>query len=137
MSGMPSINNLNIQPSAPRPASERNIQTPNGGTTFREALGELSKTTPGTAETSAANLKFSSHAIERMRLRGITFSPEQLTQIDKAVDKAASKGSRETLLLTDSSALIVNVNSRTIKTVMDKNLLKENVFTNIDSAVVL
>ena len=54
-----------------------------------------------------------------------------------AVDKAAAKGSKNTLLLTDSSALIVSVKDRTVVTVMDKHAMKENVFTNIDSTVVI
>jgi len=72
-----------------------------------------------------------------MRARGISFSPEKLGQIQDAVGKAAAKGAKETLLLTDSAAMIVSVKDMTVVTVMDKNALKENVFTNIDSTVVI
>lgn len=84
-----------------------------------------------------ANLKFSNHAIERMRVRGLSFSPDQMDKIHSAVGKAAAKGSKETLLLTDEAALIVSIKDKTVVTVMDKATLKENVFTNIDSTVVI
>ena len=72
-----------------------------------------------------------------MRSRGIAFSPDQMNRIENAVGKATAKGAKETLLLTDDSAMIVNIPNRTVVTVMDKNALKENVFTNIDSTVVI
>lgn len=84
-----------------------------------------------------APLKFSSHAVERMRSRGISFSPDKMKDIEAAVGKAAQKGSKDTLVLTDNSALIVSVKNNTVVTVMDKNAMKENVFTNIDSTVMV
>lgn len=108
-----------------------------GGPSFKETLGELSKATPTSADLAAKALKFSNHAVERMRTRGISYSPEQMQSLERAIDKAASKGAKETLVLANDSALIVSVNNRTVVTVMDKAALKENVFTNIDSTVVL
>jgi flagellar operon protein len=126
-----------------------------GGPSFKDALRG---TTPSVGNTGIAKevqsrtlppvknlasedlrspLKFSNHAIERMRSRGISYSPETMARIEGAIDKAAAKGGKETLLLTDESALIVSVNNRTVVTVMDKQNLKENVFTNIDSTIVL
>lgn len=86
---------------------------------------------------AASSLKFSTHAVERMRSRGISFSPEAMKNIEGAVAKAAQKGSKDTLVLTDNSALIVSVKNNTVVTVMDKNAMKENVFTNIDSTVMV
>lgn len=80
-------------------------------------------------------LKFSNHAVDRMRQRGIKYDAEQLARIENAVAKAAEKGAKETLVFTDDSAMIVAVNNNTVVTVMDKTSLKENVFTNIDSTV--
>lgn len=82
-------------------------------------------------------LKFSNHAIERMQSRGIRFSAEQMSRIESAVQKAAAKGSKDTLLLTEQSALIVSVKDKTVVTVMDKASMKDNVFTNIDSTVMI
>lgn len=82
-------------------------------------------------------VKFSNHAIERMQSRGISYSPEDINKLSQAVQKAAAKGSKDTLVLMDNSALIVSVKNNTVVTVMDKNALKENVFTNIDSTIVM
>lgn len=82
-------------------------------------------------------LKFSNHAVERMSQRGITFTPEQISKIENAASKAQAKGSKETLIFANDSALIVNLKDKTIVTVMDKNALRENVFTNIDSTVMI
>lgn len=82
-------------------------------------------------------VKFSNHAVERMVSRGISFTPQDLQRINEAVDKAAAKGSKDSLLLMDESALIVSVKNKTVVTVMDKATMKENVFTNIDSTIVM
>lgn len=112
------------------------------GPSFKEALGGQMTNSSGASgqsvgATALNPLKFSNHAIERMRSRGIAFSPEQMNRIESAVGKATAKGAKETLLLTDDSAMIVNIPNRTVVTVMDKNSLKENVFTNIDSTVMV
>jgi flagellar operon protein len=89
------------------------------------------------ADATPQVLKFSNHAVERMSQRGITFSPEQMTKIEGAARKAQEKGAKEALIFTDESALIVSLKNSTVVTVMDKANLKENVFTNIDSTVVV
>ena len=89
------------------------------------------------AAANATPLKFSNHAVDRMRSRGVSFSPEDMGRIQNGVAKAAAKGSKETLLITDQAAMIVSVKDRTVVTVMDKASLKENVFTNIDSTVMV
>ena len=113
---------------------------------FKETLEGLIANTPaqepakvGTLAKSDATgaLKFSNHAIERMQSRGISYDPARLAKLDEAVKKAAAKGSKDTLVLMDDSAAIVSVKNNTVVTVMDKNNLKENVFTNIDSTIVI
>ncbi len=82
-------------------------------------------------------VKFSNHAVERMQTRGISFNKADLERLNEAVTKAANKGSKDTLVLMNDSALIVSVKNKTVVTVMDKMALKENVFTNIDSTIVM
>jgi len=84
-----------------------------------------------------ATLKFSNHAVDRMSQRGITFTADEMTKIEQAARKASEKGSKETLVIAGDAALIVSLKSNTIVTVMDKDNLKENVFTNIDSTVMI
>lgn len=80
---------------------------------------------------------FSNHAAKRMEQRGIQLKPEQLHQIESAIDSAAAKGAKDSLILLNDMALIVNVNNRTIVTAMDGSSMKDNVFTQIDSAVII
>jgi flagellar operon protein len=59
-------------------------------------------------------------------------------RLHAAVDKAAGKGSRETLVLMDNQlAFVVSVRNRTVITAMDGATVKDSVFTNIDSAIVV
>jgi flagellar operon protein len=140
------------KPGAPQPAG--GLQKPtDGGPSFKDALNDMLQpaqnkigtqgiTTP-TAKTSPARpaeadaLKFSNHAVERMQSRGIRFTPEDMTRLNDAVSRAAAKGSKDSLILMKDSALIVSVKNKTVVTVMDKTALKENVFTNIDSTIVM
>jgi flagellar operon protein len=131
----------NLIPTAPKDSQK--IEGGENQNSFKEALGQALKTNdvaaPKLANTSKEMpaLKFSNHAIERMQSRGISYSPQDLNRLSEAVQKAAAKGSKDTLVLMDQSALIVSVKNSTVVTVMDKNALKENVFTNIDSTIVM
>ncbi|MFC4775390.1 TIGR02530 family flagellar biosynthesis protein [Paenibacillus sp. GCM10023252] len=82
-------------------------------------------------------LKFSHHAEVRMQQRGIQLQPESLVKIANAIDDAASKGAVDSLIVYRDLAMIVNVPSRTVVTAMDGNQMKSNVFTKIDSAVII
>lgn len=111
------------------------------GPSFEQTLAQqMDAAAKGGAETAKVKsekpiLKFSNHALERMNTRGIHFTPEQVTKIEQGMQRAGEKGAKEALVLTDDSALIVSLKNNTVVTVMDKNMLKENVFTNIDSTV--
>ena len=86
---------------------------------------------------SSADVVFSKHALKRMNSRNVTLSPEQVQLLSEAIDKAGAKGARETLALTDDAAYVVAVKNRTVVSAFDKSALREGVFTNIDSAVIL
>jgi len=99
------------------------------GEDFRTAFSnELSR---------AKSLNFSKHASQRLYSRGIEMSDDRLTKLSGAVDKAAEKGSKESLILDDSAAYVVSVPNRTVITAFDRNNLREGVFTSIDSAIIL
>ncbi|GAF26490.1 transketolase [Moorella thermoacetica Y72] len=82
-------------------------------------------------------LKFSRHASERLESRGINLSAQQMARLEDGVRRAAGKGARESLVLLDDLALVVSVKNRTVITAAARQDLQENVFTNIDSAVLL
>ena len=82
-------------------------------------------------------VKFSQHAQERLKARNITFSNDQLKQLEGAVNSVAQKGGKDSLVMMGDAALVVSVKNRTVVTAMDRSQMKGNVFTNIDSAVVV
>jgi flagellar operon protein len=79
----------------------------------------------------------SHHAEERLRQRGILLNNDQLAKISAAINDAASKGAKDSLLLMNDLAFIVNVKNKTVVTAMDKHSFQNNVFTKIDSAVII
>lgn len=99
--------------------------------------GSNTKQISGDTRDSLAGLKFSSHALERIQTRGISFSANELERIENAIARAAQKGSKDTLVLAQDKAMIVSVKNKTVVTVMDRNSMRENVFTNIDSTVMV
>jgi flagellar operon protein len=81
-------------------------------------------------------LKFSAHAEQRMRDRNIRLSDVELARLRDAVDRARAKGARESLVMMDNAAFVVSVRNQTVITAVDRESMKQNVFTNIDSAVI-
>lgn len=82
------------------------------------------------------DLKFSRHAQERLEVRNIRLDKEQIFRLNEAVQKAQSKGAKESLVLLDDLAFVVSIKNKTVITAVDGDNRKENVFTNIDSAVI-
>ncbi len=82
-------------------------------------------------------IKFSRHAELRLQSRNISLSQDQKDKMKEAVSRAQSKGVKDSLVLMDNLAFVVNVRNRTVITAANSNELKENVFTNIDGAVII
>ena len=82
-------------------------------------------------------IKFSKHAANRLNDRNIELTSEQLEWLSDGTRKAGEKGIRESLVLVDELAFIVNTGSNTVITAMDQAETKENIFTNIDGAVII
>lgn len=82
-------------------------------------------------------LKISQHAQMRMNMRNIRLTEDQKNMLNNAVEKASKKGVRESLILMKDLAFVVSIKNRTVITAMDGDSIKENVFTNIDGAVIL
>jgi len=82
-------------------------------------------------------LRFSNHAQQRLKSRNIQLTSGEIEKLEAAVQKAREKGARESLILFDKLALVVSVKNNTVITAVDGENMKENVFTNIDSAVIV
>lgn len=102
-----------------------------GGKTFQEILEQTN------AGTATSELRFSKHASMRLESRNINLSREQKERLETGAGKAEAKGIRESLVLVDSLAFIVNVPSKTVVTAMDQAESAEHIYTNIDGAVII
>ncbi len=87
-------------------------------------------------EKELQQLKYSKHAQQRLESRNIELNDADRTKIENAVNRAEEKGSSDSLVFLRDMAFIVNVKNRTVVTAIDRENLQNNVFTNIDSAVV-
>lgn len=85
----------------------------------------------------AGEVKFSKHAANRLVDRNIELTKEQVERLNQGAAKAGAKGINESLVIVDSLAFIVNVPNHTVITAMDQTETNENVFTNIDGAVIM
>ena len=106
------------------------------GPSFQDVLQERIATNSPRGGLATQSLKFSAHAQTRLQSRSIPFGPDEVARLQTAVNKAQAKGARESLILMDGVALLVSVKNRTVITAVDAASLKDNVFTNIDSAVI-
>lgn len=84
------------------------------------------------------DVSFSKHAMKRIESRNIdVLDGDKLDRLNKGIEIAAEKGSNETLVLVDSTAFVVSVKNNTVITTMSQEDLKGNIFTNIDSTVIM
>lgn len=80
-------------------------------------------------------VKFSNHALKRLESRNIHLGEDQINKIQTAIEKAESKGARDSLVMMNNTALIVNIPNKTVVTAVTIEEGNDNVFTNIDSVV--
>ena len=88
-------------------------------------------------EDTNSELRFSKHAANRLADRKLSLSDSQLDRLAQGAKKAGEKGIRESLVMVDQLAFIVNVPNNTVITAMDQTQASENIFTNIDGAVIV
>jgi flagellar operon protein len=65
------------------------------------------------------------------------FSASDIANLEGAVNTVAQKGGKESLVMMRDAALVVSIKNRTVVTALDRSQMQGNVFTNIDSAVVI
>lgn len=106
-------------------------QAVEGGLSFQEILTQKEAQTTSTDRA----LKFSKHAANRLADRNIRLTDEQMERLSDGTQRAGAKGIKESLVVVDQLAFIVNVPNHTVVTAMDQKETQENIFTNIDGAV--
>lgn len=95
----------------------------NNGVSFAETLAQTQ------------NLRFSNHAQKRLESRNINLTDDGINRLSNAIDKAEKRGGKESLVMVDDMAFIVNVRDRLVVTALDAKNRGEGVFTQIDSVV--
>lgn len=103
--------------------------TPPASTPFREILESKLQ--------EEHNIRFSAHARARLESREISLDAGKIEKLAAAIDQVHAKGGHDSLILMENLAFIVNADRRTVVTAMEHQNLNENVFTKIDSAVII
>lgn len=106
------------------------VYTPNDFTferILKEQLGNRDK----------QELQFSKHATARVEQRGIELTQSVMDGLRLAVEKARDKGAKDVVVIGTQGAFIVNVPNNTVVTTMTPAEMRNNIFTNIDSAVIM
>ena len=116
----PALNPVNSNNQKINAASEGQVSFNN---VFKDKLNE------------AMHLQFSKHAALRLNGRDINLSQEQLQRVAGGVQEARQKGIKDSLVLVDDVALLVNVPSSTVVTAINQS--NQNIFTNIDGTVIV
>ena len=107
------------------PASQNTGAQAPAGPSFADLLAQ---------QTSAPH--FTRHALERLHQRGITLDQPTLGRLTDGVQRAAGKGSRDSVVFVDGTAYVVSVKNNTVITAVGSEHMRQQVFTNIDSAVI-
>jgi flagellar operon protein len=103
--------------------------------THKPATNGTAANTFAEALQQAQNIRFSNHAQKRLETRNITLSDDGINRLNDAVNKAQKRGGKESLVLMDDLAFVVNIKDRTVVTAMDAHQRGDGVFTQIDSVV--
>ena len=85
----------------------------------------------------SGGIRFTKHADARLMQRNIRLTDEQMTRLEEGTRKASDKGIKESLVLVDDLAFIVNTDKKMVITAIDQNSSEDNIYTNIDGAVII
>lgn len=85
----------------------------------------------------SGGIRFTKHADARLMQRNIRLTDEQMTRLEEGTRKASDKGIKESLVLVDDLAFIVNTDKKMVITAIDQKSSEDNIYTNIDGAVII
>ncbi|WP_075064264.1 TIGR02530 family flagellar biosynthesis protein [Ornatilinea apprima] len=108
----------------PQNASKASSSPEEGQISFAETLARVQQ-----------GVQFTNHAQKRLEKRNIALNDDGIARLAQAVDKAEKRGGKESLVLMDDIAFLVNVKERLVITAVDQDHRGEGVFTQIDSVV--
>ncbi len=121
--------NGNIVPVEPIGNISRKIEIKNQNSSFNNILNKKINTNE--------SFVISAHAFDRLKDRNITLNKDDMKAINEGINKANAKGCKDSVIFYKDTAYVTSIKNRTVITAVDKSNCKENIFTNIDSVVVL
>ncbi len=116
---------------------QRGLRKPQVGQVPGDRTGSFREVLHETAQRTESGVKLSVHAQERIQQRNIPMTPQDMENITQAISQAEARGSKSSLILMQDKGFIVSVPNKTVITAIDQVQLRENVFTNIDSTVII
>lgn len=145
MSNMINNNNINSIERMTEAISKRKKQDVNAtynGPSFTEILSRQKSIDELIADRTeetvvSGGIRFTKHADARLMQRNIRLTDEQMTRLEEGTRKASDKGIKESLVLVDDLAFIVNTDRKMVITAIDQNSSEDNIYTNIDGAVII
>ena len=138
----PKINNMLI-PNVTSLPSQKNVDKLNklksGETSEFKGLldGALDGSPAALPQQQEKGIHLSTHALRRLQERNLTLDKEEYAKLQTAMDRLKLKGGQDSLVITGKAAYIVDVPKNTIVTAIDKDSIGENVFTKIDSTILM
>lgn len=132
------IPNVTQLPSKKNSVEENNLLKSGETSEFKGLLdGALENTKRPQVGEQAKGIHLSTHAVKRLQERNLTLDKEEYTKLQTAMDRLKLKGGQDSLVITSKAAYILDVPKNTIVTAIDKESIAENVFTKIDSTILM
>ena len=137
----PKINNILI-PNVTKLPSKTNVESKNtlgkGETSeFKNLLDSNLEQLDRPISEAPKGLHLSTHAMRRLQERNLSIDKDEYAKLQTAVDKLKTKGGQDSLVITGKAAYIVDVSKNMIVTAIDKESMGDNVFTKIDSTILM
>jgi flagellar operon protein len=139
------INNILI-PNVTKLPSQKNVDTankliPGESSEFKNlldsTLDQASSDSSLESLQTPKGLNLSTHAMRRLQERNLSLDKEEYAKLQSAMDKLKLKGGQDSLVITGKAAYILDVAKNTIVTAIDKDNIADNVFTKIDSTILM
>jgi len=137
----PKINNILI-PNVTKLPAKSNVDSANklnkGETSeFKSLLDSNLEKSESLIPESPKGIHLSTHAMRRLQERNLSLDKDEYAKLQSAIDKLKLKGGQDSLVITSKAAYIIDVPKNTIVTAIDKDSIGDNVFTKIDSTILM
>ena len=137
----PKINNIlipNVTKISPKSVAESTNKLVKGETSeFKNLLDDNLGQLESPIVENSKGIHLSTHAMRRLQERNLSIDKDEYLKLQSAIEKLKIKGGQDSLIITGKAAYIVDVAKNTIVTAIDKENMEENVFTKIDSTILM